>query len=60
MVVDDHNVMYGGQPDALTVRVSFNELRRLLAGKMVSGENKSRGITVIIKPEENPKPISSS
>jgi hypothetical protein len=60
MFVDDHNEMYGGKPEALTARISPQELEKLKNGEILQAENKKRGITVMVMVEEYPKPTSAS
>lgn len=60
MFVDNHNEMHSGKPEALTVRISPQELEKLKSGKILQAENKKRGITVMVITEENPRPTSAS
>jgi len=60
MFVDDHNEMCHGLPDALTVRISPEELRSLKEGEVVQGKNNGRGITVLLMVEKDPQPASFS
>ena len=60
MQVDDHNEMHGGVSDALSIRISPQELKVLVAGRIIVGKNKRRGVIVTIQLEQDPKPTSSS
>lgn len=60
MFVDDHNEMFGGVPDALSIRISPEELKDLENGGILKGGNAGRGIQVTVSVEENPKSTSAS
>ena len=60
MYVDDHNEMCGGKIDALTIRLSPEEVDELKKGHILTGENKGRGISIAIMTEEHPHPTSAS
>jgi hypothetical protein len=48
MRIDDHNEMCGGVPDALTVWLSDEDIKKLKSKKPVKAENKKRGIKIVV------------
>lgn len=63
MLVDDHDLMFGGIPGAFTIQLSKEDVEKLLAGELIRGENQNgRKTRIIVMPEwiDFPGPTSAS
>lgn len=61
MLIDDHDQMYGGSENTVTVRISTEELTKLSQGELVKRQNKSGNkLNVILMLQDDPQPISAS
>ena len=61
MFVDDHEKMFGGLPNTVTVRLSPEEAQEVCDRKILIATNEAGNkLRVILMVEDNPHPISSS